>query len=139
MSSIFFRFLERLKKDGLNALFTQTYVARCTLDVKRLFISSVVNQIISGCFDCIDPKKFPTLSFELQVLSFEPLRLCCIIHPVIQTFCVFFSSLSLPVILSSDFCLTEHVSNITISASLIFSVYENPQLSKTALILALSA
>jgi hypothetical protein len=46
---------------------------------------------------------------------------------------------NLPVILSSDFCLIEQVSKIIISASLLFSVYENQQLVSTAFILALSA
>jgi len=102
-----------------------------------IFISSVVNQIICGVLVWRDHIKFHTFSLaHLSILLF--LKLCWIIHHVIQIFWCFHISFNFPVILSSAFCLTEQVSNIIISASETFGVYENQQFKSIALILALS-
>ena len=136
-NSIFFRFCVSVWNNGLNEWLMPTMFQLCKILFGRLLISCVVIQMISGFVLWRDHIKFHIFSFEFfDILLF--LRLCCIMHQVIQIFCFGDISLSLPVILSSDFCLTEHVSNITISASDKFSVYENQQFNKIALILALS-
>lgn len=118
---------------------TRFQVPGFRLLVAGLFISSVVNQMMCGFLCFIVHKKFPTFIFHSSLFTFHCLKLCCIIHQVIRIFWSGLMDLSLPVILSSDFCLIAQVSKITISASWIFSVYKNPQLPSTALILAASA
>jgi len=60
-------------------------------------------------------------------------------HQVIHIFLSLGISLSFQVILSSDFCLTEQVSKITISASFIVFTCSNHIFFKIVAILALSA